>query len=220
MPLSPRTAALSGVAGIVLLDVGWFWDPAAPFASDARIADWYAVHGDTSWLAAAAVTVLAAPLLWIFAVGVRDRLAAGGASRTLQAVAAGAGKVFALTVLVFGLLYAAIPLSRVLTVVGAPSGAVSRFWDAAVFGEYIVASTLSAAVLIAAVSVAALRRRGVPLGLGIAGIPLVVLTLATPVLPMAGITLWFLVSGITLAVSRPAGSRPAVPQPARVPAAL
>jgi hypothetical protein len=208
-----RLSALAGLAGIVLLDVGWFWDPAAPFGSDAHIAAWYAGHGDAPWLAAAAVTVLAAPFLWIFANGIRDRLAERGASRSLQLLAGGAGRAFALTVLVFGLLYAAIPLSRTLTVVGAPSGAVSRFWDAAVFGEYIVAATVSVAVLVGAVSVAAFRSRAVPVGLGIAGVPLAVLVLGTFFLPMAGITLWFLATSITLAASRPRGVRSAAPQP-------
>lgn len=198
-----RQSALSGLAGIVLLDVAWFWDPAAEFGSDAHIAAWYASHGDAQWLGAAAVTVLAAPFFWAFANVVRDRLAAGGASKALQMIAAGAGRAFALTVLVFGLLYAAIPLSRTFTVVGAPSGAVSRFWDGAVFGEYIVAATLSVVVLIGAVSVAAFRRQGIPLGLGIAGVPLAVLVLGTFFLPMAGITLWFLAASITLAASRP-----------------
>ena len=216
-----RPTALSGLAGIVLLDVGWFWDPAAPFGSDAHIAAWYASHGDAAWLAAAAVTVLAAPFLWIFANCVRDRLAAGGASRSLRLVASGAGKAFALTVLVFGLLYAAIPLSRTFTVVGAPGGAVSRFWDGAVFGEYIVAATLSVLVLVGAVSVAAFRRQGIPLGLGIAGVPLAVLVLATFFLPMAGITLWFLAASITLAASRPRSvERATAVQPAPAQAAL
>src|SRR5690242_7364750 len=92
----PRLSALSGVAGIVLLDVGWFWDPAAPFGSDARIAAWYAAHGDGQWLGAAAVTLLAVPFLWIFATVVRRRLATGGAPRTLQLLAVGAGRAFAL----------------------------------------------------------------------------------------------------------------------------
>ena len=196
-----RTSALSGLAGIVLLDVAWFWDPAAPFGSDAHIAAWYASHGDGQWLGAAALTVLAAPFFWLFARGLPDRLAAG------------AGRAFALTVLVFGLLYAAIPLSRTFTVVGAPSGAVSRFWDGAVFGEYIAAATLSVVVLIGAVSVAAFRRRGIPLGLGIAGVPLAALVLGTFFLPMAGITLWFVAATITLAVSRPRPVQTAVPQP-------
>jgi hypothetical protein len=205
-----RLSALSGLAGIVLLDVGWFWDPAAPFGSDARIAAWYAGHGDVQWLAAAAVTVLAAPFFWVFASGLRERLAAGGASRTLQLLTAGAGRAFALTVLVFGLLYAAIPLSRTFTVVGAPSGAVSRFWDGAVFGEYIVAATLSVLVLAGAVSVAAFRRQGIPLGLGVAGIPLAVLVAGTFFLPMAGITLWFVAASVTLAASRPRAVEPAI----------
>jgi len=196
-----RLPALSGLAGIVLLDVGWFWDPAAPFGSDAHLAAWYASHGDAQWLAAAAVTVLAAPFFWVFAKGLPDRLAAG------------AGKAFALTVLVFGLLYAAIPLSRTFTVVGAPSGAVSRFWDGAVFGEYIVAATVSVLVLVGAVTVAAFRRQGIPLGLGIAGIPLAVLVVGTFFLPMAGITLWFVAASITFAARRPPAVEPAVAQP-------
>jgi len=208
-----RLPALSGLAGIVLLDVAWFWDPAAPFTDDRGIAAWYATHGDAQWLGAAAVTILAAPFLWIFAAVLRDRLAAGGAPRGLQLLTAGAGRAFALTVLVFGLLYAAIPLSRTFTVVGAPSGAVSRFWDGAVFGEYIVAATLSVVVLVGAVGVAAFRRQGIPLGLGIAGVPLAVAVLATFFLPMAGITLWFVAASVTLAATGRPSRAAVVPQP-------
>ena len=208
-----RLPALSGLAGIVLFDVAWFWDPAAPFGSDAHIAAWYASHGDGQWLGAAAVTVLAAPLFWIFARVVRDRLADGGASRGLQAVVTGAGRAFAVTVLVLGLLYAAIPLSRTFTVVGAPSGAVSRFWDGAAFGEFIAAATLSVVVFVGAVSVAAFRRQGIPLGLGIAGLPLALLVLGTFFLPMAGITLWFLATSITLAATRTRPAAAAAPRP-------
>src|SRR3954469_2222383 len=74
MPTSPRLAALSGAAGIVLFDVAWFWAPAAPFLSDRGIASWYAANGNGAWLAAGVLTMLAAPFFLVFAGAVRDRL--------------------------------------------------------------------------------------------------------------------------------------------------
>src|SRR5690349_14973782 len=40
-----RTAALSGLAGIALLDVGWFWDPTPPIDWSApHLASYFAAH--------------------------------------------------------------------------------------------------------------------------------------------------------------------------------
>jgi hypothetical protein len=220
MPTSPRLAALSGAAGIVLFDVAWFWDPAAPFLSDRGIASWYAANGNAAWLAAGLLTMLAAPFFLVFAGAVRDRLAAGGASPLQQRLAHGAAKGFGIAVLVFGAVYAAIPAARTFTDVGAPSGAVSRFAGSAEFSVWMLLSSALAVTFAVGLGAAAFGSRAVPRWLGVVVLVLAVPSLANPLFPMAGISLLFLVVSITLAVSRPAAARAAAPHPAQVPATL
>lgn len=216
-----RLAPLSGLLGIVLLDMGWFWDPAAPLdQSDRATASWYASHGNGAWLVAAALATLAVPCFWVFSSYVTARITAAGGSVRARKVVSVASRTFALSVLIVGPLYAAVPLTRVLTDVGDPSPAVSRFVGAAEFSEFILLSTLAAVVFAVSVSVAGWSTRAVPRWLSVAGIPLALIMLANPVLPMAGITLWFLLASITLAV-RPlrdgavrTGSRDALAVPA------
>jgi hypothetical protein len=217
MPVSPRLAPLSGLAGIALLGGGWFWDPAPSLDfSDGRLADWFASGGAHAWLAAAVLQLLAVPFLWLFAGAVRDRLAAGGASVRTRKVAEGAGKAFAGSVLCFGAIYAASPLTMVLGGTPAPTGDIVRFVGSADFALFVVFGALSAVALTVAISVAAFSTRAVPLWLGIVGIPLAVIMLANPFLPMAGITLWFVVASVTLAV-RPVAPAVRVPAPREAP---
>lgn len=209
-----RTLALTGLAGIALLDVAWFWDPTPPIDwSNGHLDAYFATHSNAHWLIAAVLQFLAVPFLWVFARAVRDRLASAGApARTVRA-AGEAGRAFAVTVLAFSACYAVIPFTEVFTDVGVPEAQIYRFWNAGTFALYIPASTVCVALLVGAVSVAAFRRQGIPLGLGVAGVPLGLLVLATFFLPMAGITLWFLAASITLAASRPRQVRAAAPQP-------
>lgn len=214
-----RRSALSGLAGIVLLDVGWFWDPTPPIDwSDRHLDAYFATHSTTNWLIAAVLQLLAVPFLWHFARVVRDRLAGGGATPRTAHVAGEAGRAFAVTVLAFAVCYAVLPFTAVFTDVRTPDAQIYRFWNAGTFAVYIPLSALFVAVLIGAVCTAAFRSRAVPLGLGIAGIPLALLTLGNFFLPMAGITLWSVAASITLAASRPRSVAPAVPE--QVPAAV
>jgi hypothetical protein len=217
---SPRRAVLSGAAGIVLFDVAWFWDPAAPFLPDRRLAAWYAAHGNGAWLAAGALTILAAPFFLVFAGAVRDRLAAGGASPLQQRVVHGALRGFAIAVLVFGAVYAAIPAARIFTDVGAPSGDVSRFAGSTEFSVWMILSSVLAGTFAVGLAAAAFRARAVPRWLGVVVLVLAVPSVANPLFPMAGISLLFLVVSITLAVSRPAPARAAAAPPTQVPASL
>ena len=202
MATTSRAAALSGLAGIVLLDVGWFWDPAAPQdMSDSQLSNWYATHGNGAWLAAAALITVAAPFFWLFAGHVTQRLAAAGGSERAQRFVGRAGRAFALTVGIFGPVYAAIPLGRVLTVTGDPSGPVSRFVEAVQFSEYVAFTTLTAVAFTLAVCITGWSTRAVPRWLSVVGGLLSLVMLASPVLPMEGITLWFLIASITLAIA-------------------
>jgi len=209
-----RTAALSGLAGIALLDVGWFWDPTPPIDWSNRHLDaYFATHSNAHWLIAAVLQFLAVPFFWRFGMVVRDRLAAGGAAPRIVRLAAGSGRAFAITVLAFDVCYAVIPFTGLFTDVGTPSADVYRFWNAGTFAVYIPLSTLFVAGTIAAVCAGAFRGRAVPLGLGIAGVPLGLLTLGNFFLPMAGITLWFAAASVTLAATRGPARAAVVPEP-------
>ncbi len=212
-----RLAPLSGLLGILLLAVGWFWDPTPDVDySDRQLDTWFATHSLTPWMIVSALQLLAVPPLWYFAGVVRARLAAGGAAPRTAAVAGSAAKGFAITVLGFAAWYAVIPFDWVVEHIPT-SPEIYRFWNAADFSLYMFFSTVVVVALIAATSVAALRTRAVPLGLGIAAFPLGLITLANFLLPMAGITLWFLAMSITLA-ARPV-RRAAAPATAQAQAA-
>src|SRR5690242_15982862 len=115
MAAPSRLDALSGLAGIALFAVGWFWDPIPPNDwSDSRLDAYLSTHTPTTpWLVVSVVQLLAVPFLWRFATVLSDRLAAGGASSGLRRAAHGAARAFAISVLVFALLYAALPVGAV-----------------------------------------------------------------------------------------------------------
>lgn len=209
-----RHSTLSGLVGITLLGVGWFWDPTPPIDWSNRHLDAYlATHSDTNWLIASVLQLLAVPCLWHFAGAVRDRLAAGGASARTARVAGESARGFAITVLAFAVCYAVIPFTGLFTDVSTPDAEIYRFWNAGTFAVYIPLSTVFGVALIGAVCSAAFRSRAVPVWLGVAGVPMALATLVNFFLPMAGITLWFLVAPIALAVVRPRSPQPAVPGP-------
>ena len=201
MSLSSRLAPLSGVAGIACLVAGLATDKAPTSSwSDARITSWYATHGNGEWLVSAYLIAAAAPFLLIFAGVVRQRLAAADASRIARSVLLGAGTAFAVTALVGAALYAGVPAARVFADAPAPSPDISRYLLGAAYGTLVMFSAFAAALFAATASFASLRSRAIPRWLAIAGLPLSLLMLANAVLPMAVITLWFLVTSITLAV--------------------
>jgi len=209
-----RLAALSGLVGIALLAVGWFWDPTPPNDwSDRRLDAYLATHNTaTPWLVVSVLQLLAVPFLWHFAGVLRDRLAAGGAADGLVRTAYASGRAFAISVLVFALLYASLPVGGVFGF-RAPPAQIYLFVFGANFGLFILASTLSVLGMVVPVTVAAFGRKGIPLGLGIAGVPLGVAVLMNVVLFMSGVTLWIAITSIVLAISRPADPQPASSAP-------
>jgi hypothetical protein len=211
MPTITRLAPLAGAAGIACAVAGLAMDT-APTSSwpDARITAWYASNGSGHWLLSAYLIAAAAPFLLLFTAVVRDRLARAGASATSLSVVLGAGVAFAVTLLTGAALYAAVPAARVFARAPAPSPDISRYLLGAAYGSLVMFSALAAAVFAAAVSVAALRTRALPRWLAIAGIPFAVLMLANAVMPMAAITVWFLVASVTFAVR--SGRAPATVQ--------
>jgi hypothetical protein len=201
MPTPARLAPLSGVAGIACLVAGLATDKAPTSSwSDARITDWYATHGNGEWLVSAYLIAAAAPFQLIFAGLLRERHATAGASRISRSVLLGAGTAFAVTALVGAALYAGVPAARVFAKAPSPSPDISRYLLGASYGTLVMFSAFAAALLAATVSIGSLRSRAIPRWLAIAGIPMSVLMLANAVMPMAVITLWFLITGITLTV--------------------
>jgi hypothetical protein len=213
-----RLAPLSGLAGIGCVVAGLAMD-AAPTSrwSDARITDWYANHGSAHWFLSAYLLALGAPLLLIFAAVVRDRLARAGASHLAGSIAHGAGAAFAVTILVGAGIYAAIPAAMTFAKSPAPSADVSRYLLGASYGVLVMFSAFAAALLVATVSITALRHRVLPRWLAIIGVPTSLLMLANAAIPMGFITLWFVAASIALTV-RTAPAAPAVSSHAAIPA--
>jgi len=201
MSLPARLAPLSGVAGIGCLVAGLAMDKAQTSSwSDARITQWYATHGNAQWLVSAYLIAAAAPFLLIFTGVLRERLATAGASRVTRSVLLGSGTAFAVTALIGAALYAGVPAARVFAKAPAPSPDISRYLLGASYGTLVMFSAFAAALFVATASIGSLRSRAIPRWLAIAGIPASVLMLANAVMPMAVITLWFLVASITLTV--------------------
>jgi|tagenome__1003787_1003787.scaffolds.fasta_scaffold20115961_2 hypothetical protein len=204
MSLSARLAPLTGLAGIGCVVAGLATDQAPTSSwSDARISAWYATHGSGEWLLSAALIAAGAPFLLLFATTVADRLAAAGASARARSLVVAAGTAFAVTLITGAALYAAVPAARVFTSAPAPSPDISRYLLGAAYGALVMFSAFSAALFAGTVSAAGIRHRAMPMWLAVAGVPLAVLMLANAVLPMAAITLWFLLASVTLTVSRP-----------------
>ena len=203
MPTLSRNAPLAGVAGIGCAVAGLAMDQAPTSSwSDQRITAWYAANGNGHWLLSAYVLAAAAPFLLLFTAVVRGRLARAGASPTSLSVVLAAGTAFAVMLMTGAALYAAVPAARVFAGAPAPSADISRYLLGAAYGSLVMFSALAAAVFAAAVSVAAWRTGALPRSLAVVGLVLAVLMLANAVMPMAAITLWFLVVSVAFAVRR------------------
>lgn len=214
MSVSARLAPLSGLAGIGCLVAGLAADKAPTSSwSDARITAWYATHGNGEWLVSAYLIAAAAPFLLVFTGVVLARLETAGAPRVSRSVLLGAGTGFAVTALVGAALYAGVPAARVFAKAPSPSPDISRYLLGASYGTLVMFSAFAAALFAATVSIGSLRSGAMPRWLAIAGIPMSVLMLANAVMPTAVITLWFLITSITLAVRPFTAVRAASPSP-------
>ena len=216
-----RIAPLAGLAGIGCLVAGLALDK-APTSSwnDQQITAWYASHGVGEWMVSGVLVALAAPFLLIFTAEARERLAVAGASRRAQSVLLGAGIAFAVTALIGAALYVAVPAAMTFSKAPAPGADISRFTLGAAYGTLVMFSAFAAALFTATLCIASLRTRAIPRWLAVAGLPFSLLMLLNALLPLAAITLWFVVASITLAVRPPreravrTGSRDAIAVPA------
>jgi hypothetical protein len=194
-----RITPLTGLGGIALLIAGLASDSAPTSSwSDAQIAAWYAHHGNAHWLISAYLIAAAAPLLLVFTVDLRQRIAAAGASERAQTLLTGAGTAFSITVLVGAGLYAAVPAAMTFVDAPPPTPDTSRYLLGAAYATLVMFSAVAAALLAATVSITSLRHPAVPRWLAIAGIPASLLMLANAAMPMGIITLWFATASITL----------------------
>jgi hypothetical protein len=74
----------------------------------------------------------------------------------------------------------------------------------AAYAMIVLIAPLAFGVVMFCVSLLALRNRTLPRWLAVAGFPLAVLQLANAVAPMVTLVLWSILTGVTLAVRRPA----------------
>jgi hypothetical protein len=197
----PRLSPLTGIAGVACVVAGLALDR-APTSQwpDAQITQWYSTHGRSLWFVSACLVALGAPLLLAFTAILRDRLDHSGASRLAGGLVSGSGIALAVTYLVGAGVYAAIPAAMTFSKAPAPDPSTSRYFLGASYGILVMFSAFAAALLAVTVSVTAQRTRALPRWLAIAGVPTGALMLLNAVMPMAVITLWFLVVSITMTV--------------------
>lgn len=201
MSAASRLSPLTGVAAIGCIVAGLATDHAPTSSwSDQRIEAWYGTHGRAGWFVSAYLLALGAPLLIAFAAVVRERLRRAGAGEVACSVVTGAGTAFAVTLLAGAGMYAAVPAAMTFTSSPAPPAAVSRYLLGGAYGMLVMFSAFAAALFAVTVSIQALRTGVLPRWLAIAGIPLSLLMLANAALPMAAITVWFIVASIAFTV--------------------
>jgi hypothetical protein len=107
-------------------------------------------------------------------------------------------------------LYGTIPAQHVFNNAVLPTPDVSRIMQGAAYAAVVLVAPLAFGLMMAAVSVLALRHGSLPRWLAILGFPLAALQLANAVAPMAALVLWSLLVSITLALRK---TRPHVTAP-------
>ncbi len=113
-----------------------------------------------------------------------------------------AGAAAAAVVLAGAALYGTIPAQHTFNNAVLPTPAVSRIMLGTAYAAVVLVAPLAFGLMMAAVSVLALRHRSLPRWLAILGFPLAVLQLANAVAPMAALVVWSLLVGITLALRK------------------
>ena len=212
-----RKSGLVGVAFAVLFTAYGFLDNGpSQDLSNASTQAWYAHHSLTQWLISTAFGALAGVCAIVFAVMLRQRLAAAGdRSAAAQLVTAG-GYVAAALVLAGVALYGTIPIQHLVNTATLPTPAVSRIMLGAGYATGFVIAPLAFGLMVAAVSMLGLRNGTLPRWLAIAGFPVAALQLASVLFfPIWLIVLWSLATGVTLAIRKSRSSVPD-PQPAAV----
>ena len=198
-----RITLIGPLAGALLL-AGLFENNIETSASNQRIADWLASTGHTAWMAHAFAEVLAGVLLVAFGHALRWRLGGEYADSALaRTVSSMAGLLGGMIVVGAGL-FAAVPVGAVFESAPAPDPSTYRYLMGAAASLLVIFASVPAAGLAAATALLGLRAGTAPRWLAYTGLVLAGLMLVSAfVAPMMVFTLWLLVTGIGLAVSRP-----------------
>jgi hypothetical protein len=207
-----RMSGLIGVAFAITYAAGLFLDNGpSQDLSNTQTAAWYATHSMSQWLVSFALTALAGVCAILFAVVLRQRVAIAADRSAAARVVSAAGAAAAAVVLAGAALYGTIPAQHIFNNAVLPTPAVSRIMLGTAYAAVVLVAPLAFGLMMAAVSVLALRHRSLPRWLAILGFPLAVLQLANAVAPMAALVVWSLLVGITLALRK---TRPHITAPA------
>jgi hypothetical protein len=198
-----RVSGLIGVAFAVTYAAGLFLDNGpSQDLSNTKTAAWYATRSMNQWLLSFALVALAGVCAILFAVVLRHRVAAADDRSAAARVVSAAGAAAAAVVLAGAALYGTIPAQHVFNSAVPPTPAVSRIMLGAAYAAVVLVAPLAFGLMMAAVSVLALRHGSLPRWLAILGFPLAALQLANAVAPMIALVLWSLLVSVTLALRK------------------
>jgi hypothetical protein len=199
-----RITLIGPLAGALLL-AGLFENNIETSASNQRFADWLASTGHTAWMAHAFAEALAGVLLVGFGQALRWRLAGARDDSALARTVTSMAGLLGGTTVVGAALFAAVPVGAVFESAPAPDPSTYRYLMAAAASVLVIFASVPAAGLAATTALLGLRAGTAPRWLGYTGLALSVLMLASAfVAPLMVFALWLVVTGIGLAVSRPA----------------
>ncbi len=198
-----RVPGLIGIAFAVTYTAGLFLDDGpSQDLSNAATTQWYATHGMGQWTVSFVLIALAGICAIGFAVALRQRIAPDTDRSLAARIVQPAGTAAAAVVLAGAALYGAIPAQHVFNTAVLPTPDVSRIMLGAGYAAIVLVASLSFGLMMAAVSVLALRHATLPRWLAYLGFPLAALQLANAVAPMVALVLWSLLTGGILALRR------------------
>lgn len=202
-----RKLTLLGPVAAVLLVLGLFENNIETSKPDQQISAWLVRSGDAVWLLHAAAEALAALCLVVFAQALRIRLDAGRDDVLSRSVGA-FGTMTATAAVVGAGLFAAVPIGRFFEDAPQPDPSVYRYLLAASASVLVVFLSIPAAGLAACTALLALQRGTAPRWLGVTGLVLAVLMVASALLaPLLVFGVWLVVTGLALSLSRPVALR-------------
>jgi hypothetical protein len=195
--VTSRQTALAGLVFVIAFVTGMLLiSPPDATASDAAFRAFYGDAGQRGKLIAGAVLVVVAALAWlVFATGLRERVGDGAAGRILGSAAAASTALLLAAAAVIAVLPldAAFGDRQVL-----PD--LERVLPATGYALLVLGAMPAAALSVATVAYAGLRRATLPRALAWTGIVVAVLLLGSAAwFPMFTLVLWVIAAAITLA---------------------
>jgi uncharacterized protein DUF4386 len=211
-----RVSGLIGVVFALAYTAGLFLDNGpSQDLSDAKTTAWYASHSMSQWLLSFALVALAGVCAILFAVVLSQRITAADDRSAAARIVPAAGTAAAAVVFAGAALYGTIPAQHLFNRATLPTPAASRIMLGTAYAAVVLVAPLAFGLMMAAVSVLALRHGSLPRWLAILGFPLAALQLANAVAPMIALVLWSLLVGITLTLRK---TTPSIITPAPAPA--